>query len=161
MGQKAYDARMGMILRTLTRAHRVLDRVSGGRLGRRFPGGAVVVWIATLGRKSGQWRSNPLLAAPDRQSATPAWVVAGSNAGQEKIPAWVFNVRAHPEGFVDIDSVAWSVRFEELSGPEKDRCYQLLTSVWRWFSAYQKNASRDIPVFRLYLLERVSEIPGR
>lgn len=160
MGQRSYDARMGFILRNLTRGHRVLHRLSGGRLGRRFPGGAIVVWIATLGRKSGQWRANPLLAAPDPQCDVPAWVIAGSNAGQEKVPAWVFNVRAHAHGYVDIDNKKWKVEFEELMGAEKARCYELLTKVWKWFRSYQHNAARDIPVFRMRLVEEVTEIPG-
>lgn len=160
MGQRSYDARMGFILRNLTRGHRVLHRLSGGKLGRRFPGGAVVVWIATLGRKSGQWRANPLLAAPDPQSSQPSWIVAGSNAGQEKVPAWVYNVRAHQRGYVDIDNRKWTVEFEELSGDERTRCYELLTGVWRWFRSYQNTTTRDIPVFRIRLVDEVSEIPG-
>ena len=160
MGAPSYDRRMGLLLRNLTRAHRVLHRISGGRLGRRFPGGAVVVWISTLGRKSGQWRSNPLLAIQDPAHPN-TWVVAGSNGGQEQVPAWVFNVRANPSGFVDVDSTRWQCEFEELDGDDKSRCYELLTSVWRWFRSYKQLAARDIPVFRLRLGQPVNEIPGQ
>ena len=153
-----YDARMGLLLRTVTRLHRVLYRLTGGRLGRRFPGGAVVVWITSMGRKSGQWRKNPLLGAPDREVPN-SWIIAGSNAGQEKVPAWVFNVRDRADGFIEIDGQSWSARFEELSGDEKDRCYALLTNVWSAFRSYRAVITREIPVFRVHLLQEVTETP--
>lgn len=161
-GKAAYDAAMGLLLRSVTRGHRVLYRVSGGRLGRRFPGGAVVVWITSLGRKSGQWRRNPLLGAPDHEYADAhglaraPWVVAGSNAGQEKVPAWVHNVRAHAEGWIEIDGRHHLARFEELTEPvERDRSYGLLVSVWRAFRSYREVAGREIPVFRILLGDEV------
>ena len=93
MGSKSYDLVWGTVLRTTTVLHRAIHTLSKGRLGRRFPGGAQVVWITTLGRRSGEWRRTPLLAIPD----SGGWGIAGSNAGQEEIPGWVFNVRAHDQ----------------------------------------------------------------
>jgi deazaflavin-dependent oxidoreductase (nitroreductase family) len=157
-----YDARMGLLLRTVTRIHRVVYALSGGRIGRRFPGGAVVVWITSLGRRSGQWRRNPLLGAPDRQYAqergltVAPWVVAGSNAGQEKVPAWVHNVRAQAHGWIEVDGNHYRAVFEELTeAQERDRCYALLVSVWGAFRSYRQVADRDIPVFRVHVGERV------
>ena len=50
VGGRAYDLFWGTTLRTTTRLHKLMDRLSGGRLGRHFPGGQPVVWITTLGR---------------------------------------------------------------------------------------------------------------
>jgi deazaflavin-dependent oxidoreductase (nitroreductase family) len=157
-----YDARMGLLLRSVTRLHRILYRISGGRLGRRFPGGAVVVWITSLGRKSGQWRRNPLLGAPDKQFATerglvvPPWIVAGSNAGQEQVPGWVHNVRAQTHGWVEVDGKHHRAVFEEiLDEAEHERCYGLLIGIWRSYESYQQVIQREIPVFRIHVGERV------
>lgn len=145
MGSRGYDALWGTALRTTTVLHRALDRLSGGRLGRRFPGGAQVVWITTLGRKSGQWRRTPLLAAPSEGG----WVIAGSNAGQEKVPGWVFNVREHPEGALEVDGVTTAVCFVELHGGEAAAAYRLLVDRWSAYAMYARNIEREIPVFRV------------
>jgi hypothetical protein len=82
MGNRAYDAVWGTALRTTTVAHRIVHRLSGGKLWRRFPGGAQVIWITTLGRRSGEWRTTPLLAVPDdAHERSGVWAVTGSKAG--------------------------------------------------------------------------------
>ena len=154
MDKARYDAVMGLTLRSLTRGHRVLNRVTRGRIGRHFPGGQQIVWITTLGRRSGQWRSNPLLAVRDVASGTAVdgaavWVVAGSNAGQAKVPGWVFNVRAHPRGWLQVGDQRWECRIDEATGADRDRLYTALEREWKSFATYQRMAGRYIPVFRV------------
>ena len=167
MRKRTYDLAMRTVLSSTTRGHRVLYRVSGGRLGRRFPGGTQVVWITALGRKSGQWRRTPLLSVGDPAGAREAgqqptgWVVAGSNAGQAKVPAWVFNARESPEGFVEVDGSHWRARFEEVNGDERDELYGRLTQSWKGFEMYAEHAERYIPVFRVVLGEPVSPETAR
>lgn len=150
MGSPAYDVFWGSMLRLTTVTHKAVHRLSGGRLWRRFPGGGQVAWITTLGRKSGEWRTTPLLAAPD---GSGGWVVAGSNAGQEKVPGWVFNVRAHPQGRMEIDGRALDVTFEELEGEDARSAYRLLIDRWSAYAMYERNVERAIPVFRVTALE--------
>lgn len=145
MGSRLYDAVWGSTLRTTTRAHRLLHKVSGGRLGRRFPGGGQIIWLSLLGNKSGEWRTVPLVAVRDAD----AWVVTGSNAGQEKVPGWVFNARANPDGFVEVDGDRRACRVEEVTGDDRDELYGRLASVWKGYEMYERNAQRYIPVFRV------------
>jgi len=145
MGSPAYDRFWGTALVLARGFHHSIDRLSGGRLGARFPGGAQVVWIHTLGRKSGEWRRTALLGAPDGDT----WIIAGSNAGQERIPAWVFNIRAHQAGRLEIGRDVTDVTFRELEGDERASAYALLARDWRGFSMYERNARRAIPVFRI------------
>lgn len=143
MGSKSYDLAWGLALRITTQVHRFVHKVSGGRLGRRFPGGAHVVWITTLGRKSGQWRKNPLLAVP----IDGGWGIAGSNAGQEKIPGWIFNVQSHDQGFMEIDGDEFPAVFTQVTGDTRERIYRGLTEKWSSYDLYQRNIKREIPVF--------------
>ena len=73
MDKRLYDLVWGTTLRTTTALHRVVHKVSGGRVWRRFPGGGVIVWITTLGRKSGEWRTNPLLSV----QVDGDWIITG------------------------------------------------------------------------------------
>ncbi len=75
-----------------------------------------MVWITTLGRKSGEWRRTPLLAVHEDGDPAKPWLVTGSNAGQAAMPGWVFNVRAHDEGTLEIEGTSVPVRFEEATG---------------------------------------------
>ncbi len=149
MGSRGYDLAWGSVLRTLTWSHKILDRVSGGRLGKHFPGGQQVVWITTLGRKSGEWRRNPLLATHEDDDPSKPWLITGSNAGQAAIPAWVFNLRSHDRGTIEVDGVAQDAQFTEVTGEERDRLYAQLIEIWSAYSTYERHAGREIPVFRV------------
>ena len=154
MGSRTYDLTWGTLLRTTTALHKVLDRVSGGRLGRRFPGGQQVVWITTLGRKSGEWRRTPLLAVHEDADPAKPWLVTGSNAGQAAMPGWVFNVRAHDRGTLEVDGVVSEVLFEEAMGEERARLYAQLVEIWSAYAMHEQNAGREIPVFRVIPVDR-------
>jgi deazaflavin-dependent oxidoreductase (nitroreductase family) len=145
VGSWGYDAFWGSATRLTTSAHKFVDRVTGGRFWRHFPGGAQVVWLTTTGRKSGQPRRTPLLAVRDGD----AWVIAGSNAGQSKPPGWVFNVRANPAALLEVDNTTQSVTAIETTGNERERLYGELIKNWRGYQMYERNAGRVIPVFRL------------
>ncbi len=147
VGSRAYDLFWGSGLRATTIAHRVLDKVSGGRLMRRFPGGSQVVWITTLGRKSGQWRRTPLLGVPVTTDHFHGWGIAGSNAGQEKVPGWVFNARAHPSGHVQIDDDVLECTFTEVDGDIARDIYERLGNSWSSYRMYERNIKRSIPIF--------------
>ena len=155
--KRLYDLVWGTTLRTTTALHRVVHKVSGGRVWRRFPGGGVIVWITTLGRKSGEWRTNPLLSV----KVDGDWIITGSNAGQAKVPGWVFNAREHPDGYVLIDDHAWNCTFVEVEGAERDELYSRLVTIWKSYQTYADNAGRYIPVFRIRLGEPIAkaEIP--
>ncbi len=147
VGSRSYDLLWGTTLRATTISHRFLDRISGGRLMRRFPGGAQVVWISTLGRKSGQWRRTPLLGVPVKTEDMRGWGIAGSNAGQEKVPGWVFNVREHNEGTIEIDGEILPCTFTEVTGDSARDIYARLINSWSSYRMYERNIKRDIPIF--------------
>ena len=154
MGSVRYDRVLGAVIRLTTAGHRLLDRVSKGRLGVRFPGGAQVVWITTMGRRSGQWRRAPLLATPlerdhDHPAQIRSWGIAGSNAGQERVPGWVFNIRDNQRGWIEVKRSRHQCTFEELTGPAADEVYEELAQDWSFYRNYRKRAQRHIPVFKV------------
>lgn len=158
MGSPLYDAWWGSILKVTTKTHTVVYRLTKGKVWRRFPGGAQVVWIRSLGRKSGVWRHTPLLSVPDGDD----WIVTGSNAGQEKMPGWVYNVRSEPSGYLEVDGKHWRASFTEITGSDRDELYGRLAKVWSAYRMYEQNTTREIPVFRISRVEEVSadSLPG-
>jgi deazaflavin-dependent oxidoreductase (nitroreductase family) len=102
--------------------------------------------ITTTGRRSGQPRSNPLLYARDGD----AYVVVGSNFGEQRHPAWALNLRAEPAATVTVDGREVRVRARVVSGTERDRLWRLMVAQWPAFLTYVRRAGgRDVPVFRL------------
>ncbi|HEV7465777.1 MAG TPA: nitroreductase/quinone reductase family protein [Candidatus Dormibacteraeota bacterium] len=129
-----------------TRSHRLLTRLSGGRLGWSL-GGLPMIFLRTTGARTGQMRSVPLQAAREGGD----WLVTGSNSGQHRLPGWVANLRAHPEATVVLRDREVPVRAEEVADPaERERLYGVLTAQYPGYAAYPRHTDRTIPVFRLH-----------
>ena len=100
------------------RAHKVLWRVSGGRVGTRATGMPVLELITT-GRKSGVSRSVllPYLTEGD------SYVVVASNAGDQRHPAWWLNLQDHPEVRVEVAGGGHPVNGRAAQGEERSRLW--------------------------------------
>jgi deazaflavin-dependent oxidoreductase (nitroreductase family) len=125
---------------------RALGKLSGGRLvtmgNRELPG----LLLTTIGRRSGQERTNPLLFMRDGD----AYVVVGSNWGRDQHPAWALNLVANPEAVVTLGGKTIRVRATWAKGPERDRLWQLALATWPAWATYEQRApDREIRVFRL------------
>ncbi len=152
MGTAAYDRLVGAVMRGGTVVHRGVDRVSAGRWGRRL-GPVPAVWLTTTGRRSGQPRRTPLVAARDGDGSDAPYLVAASAGGREEAPAWSHNLRAHAEraepARLQAGDAHLVVEVEELHGAERDRCYAAMVRLASNFASYEQHATRTIPVFRL------------
>jgi deazaflavin-dependent oxidoreductase (nitroreductase family) len=107
--------------------------------------GLPVVILITIGAKSGQERSSPVLAVPDGDNL----VVVASNWGQPHHPAWYHNLRAHPTATVTVGGVARRVQAREATGEERERLWQLDLRVYPARATYERRAARRIPVMVL------------
>lgn len=129
------------------RLHPILYRWTGGAwlLGRSL--GNLTILLTTTGRRSGESRVAALWAYPDGD----ALVVVGSNGGSSHVPAWVLNLRARPEGSVDVRRERRVVRAREAAGEEYERLWHLVNAAYPGYEAYREWAHRTIP---LVVLER-------
>ncbi|GAT09666.1 nitroreductase family deazaflavin-dependent oxidoreductase [Mycolicibacterium novocastrense] len=119
-------------------------RSNGGKVGGPFEGGNLLL-LHTTGAKSGQPRLSPLayFGVDDRI------YVVGSFAGADKDPAWVQNMRAHPQVHIEIGATDYDATARELPREERDALYPKLVEVAPVFAKYQAKTSRVIPVFEL------------
>ncbi|SCG47945.1 deazaflavin-dependent oxidoreductase, nitroreductase family [Micromonospora siamensis] len=134
----------GAAARLLVPADRLVGRLTRGRV--VALGLIPSLVITTTGRRSGKPRSNPLLYVPDGD----AYVVIGSNWGQQHQPGWAMNLLADPAAEVDVKGRRTRVRAEVATGAERDRLWQLLVTEWPAYRTYVERAGgREIRIFRL------------
>ena len=141
-------------LKAMNSAHRILLKLSGGRLGWNALG-MPVLELTTIGRRSGQPRS-AMLTAPLVEGDT--YVVVASRGGDDTHPAWFLNLRDEPRVDVVIKGGASQPRLARVATPdERARMWPLITSRYGNYAGYQKRTSREIP---LVLLEPLPAPPA-
>jgi len=100
------------------------------------------------GAKSGKVRKNGLM----RVEHDGAYLMVGSVGGGPKDPAWVANVRAHPDQVTVQDGPEpWDGVARELSGEERAQWWERAVAVYPAYTDYAEKTDREIPVF---LVER-------
>lgn len=131
-------------LRNLGKANVPLYRLSRGRIGGSM-GGAPVLLLTTTGRRSGEPRTAPVLY----MRADESLVVIGSNAGNERPPAWALNLAANPDAEVEIGAKRSSVRARIALGEERADLWRRMTVDYPGFDDYSERTARAINVFVL------------
>jgi deazaflavin-dependent oxidoreductase (nitroreductase family) len=135
----------------LARVIHRLDRVTlratnGGHMLSSMLSALPVTMVTTIGAHSGQPRTVPLLGLPTQDGLA----VIGSNYGRPKHPAWRHNLRAHPEGEIDVAGRRWAFRAVEVEGERRERIWNEALRTYPGFSAYARRcAPRRISVFVL------------
>ncbi|RDH77081.1 nitroreductase family deazaflavin-dependent oxidoreductase [Mycolicibacterium moriokaense] len=120
-------------------------RRNGGKVGGQFEGFPLLL-LTTTGAKSGARRVNPV-AYFDIDGRI---YVVGSAAGRDKSPAWVFNLRAHPDVLIEVgDDPPKPVVAHELPRAERDRVFDIVKQRAPGFAEYETRTDRVIPVFEL------------
>lgn len=103
--------------------------------------------LTTVGARSGQERTNPLMYFPDGDRA---WLVIASAAGAAKHPGWYVNLAAHPDRvWIEIGGRRMRVRPESLKGADREEWWRRITGRARQFAGYQSRTDREVPVVRL------------
>ena len=121
--------------------HRLLFRLSGGRLLGRLEGLGVLV-LTTIGRRSGRSRSSPLIYF--RFGGDP--IVIASNYGQDHHPAWYLNIAADPNVSLEIGGERLTAEARVTCGRERAELFDRAASANPRFAAYRAGTERQIPV---------------
>lgn len=129
----------------MSRLNTWIFRLSGGRFGARWMHGAPVLLLTTIGKKSGEARTTPLLYLEDGQRV----LLVGSQGGMSKNPLWVGNIDAEPNVEIQIGSNTRKMRGRRGTDEEKARYWPALTRMYPDFADYQARTTRDIPVIVL------------
>jgi deazaflavin-dependent oxidoreductase (nitroreductase family) len=120
-------------------------RCNGGKVGGQFEGFPLLL-LTSKGAKSGAERVN-LVGYFDIDDKI---YIVGSAAGRDSSPAWVFNLRAHPDVKIEIGSdPPKDVVANELPRDARDRVFEIVKERAPGFGEYEKRTDRVIPVFEL------------
>ena len=105
-----------------------------------------VFW--SRGAQSGKVRKNALM----RVEHGGAYLMVGSVGGADKDPAWVANVRKHPDQITVQDGPEpWDGVARELTGEERAQWWERAVAVYPSYADYARRTDRETPVF---LVER-------
>jgi deazaflavin-dependent oxidoreductase (nitroreductase family) len=134
-----------LLVRSATRylgaLHRVLYRVSGGRIGGRL-WDLPVVLLTTTGRKSGKQRTVPLCSLRDGDDV----VVIASYGGLDQPPAWWLNLEANPHAELLTGRTRRTVTARNAAPDERARLWAEVTARAPGYLAYERRTTREIPV---------------
>lgn len=119
-------------------------RANGGKVGGNFEHMTLLL-LHTVGAKSGQPRINPVGAF----DIDGRLLIVGSYAGADADPAWLYNLRAHPDAHIEIGTDEYDVVATELPLAERDAAYAKIVEQAPTFGEYQTKTDRVIPVIEL------------
>ena len=103
---------------------------------------APALLLTTIGRKSGQPRTTPVLYLRDGTDI----VVVASKAGLPNHPLWYLNLEANPNVEVEVDGRKMAMLARRATEDEKQRLWPRLVERYPDFASYQARTDRDIPV---------------
>lgn len=130
------------VIKAMSRANTWAYRATGGRLGGRFLRGAPVMLLTTVGRKTGQRHTTPLLYLRDGDRV----VTVASKGGMDHHPLWYHNLVANPDVEVQIGAAVAPMRASTADDGEKATLWPKLVTMYPDYANYQERTSRNIPV---------------
>ncbi|MEM9178045.1 MAG: nitroreductase/quinone reductase family protein [Myxococcota bacterium] len=126
-----------------------LYRRTNGRVHSMGPGNDAMVAITMTGRKSGRPRSVQLACVHHEGDL----LLVASAMGQEKHPAWRYNLEANPECEVQTRGASYRARARVLDDEEKAEVWDLMRAQIPMIHVYETRTDRNIRVFRLSRIE--------
>jgi deazaflavin-dependent oxidoreductase (nitroreductase family) len=135
-----------LMARLLHRADALLLRLSGGRWTFGQLPGLPIIELTTTGAKTGKQRTLPITGFPDGEK----YALIASNFGQDRNPAWYYNLKANPECVVKKDGQTGTYIAREADEGENNYYYDMAISYYIGYAAYKQRAgNRKIPVMVL------------
>jgi deazaflavin-dependent oxidoreductase (nitroreductase family) len=101
--------------------------------------------LTTIGAKSGQARTSPLMYIPDGDQL----LVLASNYGAPTHPDWYHNLLAHPTVTVEVGAETYRATAVTLVGSEREETWANVVARYPSFAALQTTTPRQIPIVAL------------
>ena len=128
-------------LKWASRFNIVLYRLTGGIIGGKLVGGRVLL-LTTIGRKSGEARTVPLLYLPWEKNL----VVVASKGGHDEAPLWFSNLEKTPDATVEVGRERRPVRARVAGDEDRAVLWPQIVGMYKGYAAYQERTERQIPL---------------
>ena len=123
-------------------------RANDGKVVGPFEGTPLLL-LTTVGAKSGEPRTSPIVYLPDGDRV----IVFASKGGAPTNPAWYHNLRANPTVTVELPGERYEARAVVTEGDEREGLWERQKAAMPAFADYEGKTTRQIPVIAL---ERVA-----
>jgi deazaflavin-dependent oxidoreductase (nitroreductase family) len=130
------------VLKTVTRMHVALHRLSGGRFFNTLTGDDVC-FVTMTGAKSGRRLTVPLMYVPHSGGV----LLVASQGGAPKNPVWYNNLIQHPDIEVNHRGRPMTLKARLAKGEEKTALWPLCDQHYAPYADYRARTTRDIPLF--------------
>lgn len=130
------------LLKTITRAHVFLHRLSGGRFLNTLAG-KDVCFVTMKGAKSGRVLTIPLMYVPHQSGV----LLVASQGGAPKNPVWFHNLVKHPEIEVNHRGRRMKLRARLARPDEKPELWPICDRHYPPYADYRTRTTRDLPIF--------------
>jgi deazaflavin-dependent oxidoreductase (nitroreductase family) len=123
----------------------LIFEATNGRLTSLGPPAMPMLTLTTTGRHSGR-QQRVQLAFLERDGDQ---LVVASAMGQQRHPAWRYNIEANPEVQVQVRGERFAARAQALGDAEKREVWGDIKRAIPQMNVYEKRTDRNIRVFRL------------
>lgn len=127
--------------RFIMNIHVGLYRGTNGSIGGRL-GGRPMLLLLTIGRKSGQERTTPIMYTRDGDD----YILIASNGGAPRDPQWYRNIEENAQAKIQVGSKIIAVTAKTANPAERSRLWAGVTGQYTNFADYQTRTTREIPV---------------
>ena len=130
------------LIKTMTRTHVFLHRLTGGRFFNKLAGDEVC-FVQMTGAKSGRTLTVPLMYVPYEGGV----LLVASQGGAPKNPVWYGNLVKHPEIEVNHRGRRLKLRARLATAEEKPALWPICDQHYAPYADYRKRTDREIPIF--------------
>jgi deazaflavin-dependent oxidoreductase (nitroreductase family) len=131
-----------LLIKLWTRAHVILNRLSGGRAFNTMKGDEVC-FVTMTGAVSNRRITIPLMYVPYREGV----LLVASLGGAPKNPRWFGNLVKHPEIDVRYRTRTMRLTARLADAHEKPELWPICDTHYAPYANYRAQTSRDIPIF--------------
>jgi deazaflavin-dependent oxidoreductase (nitroreductase family) len=123
-------------------AHVEAYRKTDGAEGYDWQGGSHIILLTTIGHRSGEERTVPLIFGKDGDD----YLIVASKGGADEPPAWYVNLEANPEVTVQDRADVFKAVARTATPEEQARLWPIVTKEWPPYDEYQTRTTRRIPI---------------
>ena len=127
------------------RGHARIYRATSGRIGGNLPGLPSLLLLDHIGARSGRLRTTPLVYMPLDDGDRKRLLIVASKGGHPRDPAWMHNLRAHPDTSVQLGRHRLRVHAREATPEERERLWPRAAEYNPHWGRYRTRTSREIP----------------